>query len=92
LGCTSNSIAIGNVSDEVISEIFPGPLLGRFGVDGLSLSKVFALIPDPQEGFMSGFTAADVGSLIYVDVWDPTQYEILIPVPSRLYSSLLDKS
>lgn len=90
--CTSSNIAMGTVSADAASQILPGPFLGRLENGSLSLSKVFSLIPDPQEGFMSGFTAAENGSFAYVDVWDPTLYEILIPVPSRLYSSLLDKS
>lgn len=73
----------------------PGPYfaaLGGCGASPFSLRKAYALFPDLQEAFMNGFTANDDGSYSYVNVWDPAQYGLMVPVPSKLYSKLLDTS
>ena len=75
--------------------IAPGPYfatLGGCAETSFSLRKVFALIPDLQEAFMNGFTTNDDGSYSYINIWEPAQYGLMVPVPSRLYSRLLDKS
>ncbi|KAJ9131342.1 Amidase family protein [Pleurostoma richardsiae] len=75
--------------------IVPGPYLASMSADdgscSFSLSKVYALFVDLQEAFMSSFTANDDGSFSYANLWDAAQYGLLVPVPSKLYHSTLDK-
>ncbi len=76
------------------NEVLPGPFLASIGANTsgrFTLRKVFALVPDVQQAFMSGFTLSDDGSFAYAHVWDSAQYGLMIPVPSRLYSSTLDE-
>lgn len=72
--------------------LVPGPYLAKVTAGQVSLSKIYGLISDLQEAFMNGFTPNDDGSFSYVTSWDTAQYGALIPVPSKLYTSLLDRT
>jgi len=70
----------------------PGPYVGKFNDLGeISVFKVYALFSDYQEAFVTGVTENDDGSYSYIKVFDTPQYAPLIPFPSKLYSSLVDK-
>ncbi|KAH9887763.1 amidase signature enzyme [Xylariomycetidae sp. FL2044] len=76
-------------------DVPPGPYIASFGgpkPQDLHLSRVYALVADPQEAYMQGCTANGDGSFAAVDIWDPARSEFLIPVPSRLYWSKLDRT
>jgi hypothetical protein len=68
----------------------PGPYLGKVQSGNLSLFKTYAAFYDQYDTFMEGVTPNDDGSYSYARIWHPEQYEIMIPYPSKLYSSLLD--
>lgn len=71
--------------------IAPGPYAAKLSkTGGLSIYKVYALFSDYQEAFVNGITENDDGSFSAISAWNSAQYAPLIPVPSRLYSSLLD--
>ena len=75
------------------STIPPGPYVASLARNGqLCIRKVYALFTDYQEAFYNGVTENDDGSFSAVEVWNTNQYAPLIPVPSRLYSSLMDTS
>lgn len=75
-------------------KVAPGPYVASLGgcdATTFGLRKVYQLVPDLQEAFMNAITPNDDGSFSYVSVWEAAQFGLMIPVPSRLYSSLLDK-
>ncbi|KAH0827196.1 hypothetical protein AYO21_07672 [Fonsecaea monophora] len=70
----------------------PGPYLGTLASGGtLTLRKVYAMFSDYQEAMMSGVTENDDGSFSQVTAFNPAQFSALIPFPSKLYSSLMDR-
>lgn len=68
----------------------PGPYLGKIVSGSLSLFKTYATFYDRYDGFMNGITPNDDISYSYVRILHPEQYEVVVPYPSRLYTSLLD--
>ena len=74
--------------------VAPGPYVATLGgcnATAFGLRKVYRLFADLQEAFMSAFTPNDDGSFSYLSVWEAAQFGLMVPVPSKLYSSLLDK-
>lgn len=69
----------------------PGPYVAKLTKAGeVALRKVYAMFSDYQEAFYNGVTENDDGSFSTVNIWNTAQYSPLIPVPSKLYYSLLD--
>ncbi|KAF2498112.1 amidase signature enzyme [Lophium mytilinum] len=67
----------------------PGPYVGKIESGMLSLFPTYATFYDQYDAFMTGATPNDDGSYAYARIWHPEQYEIMIPYPSKLYTSLL---
>ncbi|CAM1507484.1 Fc.00g071250.m01.CDS01 [Cosmosporella sp. VM-42] len=78
------------------AEIAPGPYIASLTASKssctFSLLKTYSLLSDLQEAFMSTFTGNDDGSFSYANLWNAAQYGLLIPVPSKLYYSTMDKA
>lgn len=68
----------------------PGPYIADLSGDVLSLYKTYGTFYDQYNSFKSSYTANDDGSHSYVRLSHPEQMEMIVPVPSRLYYSLLD--
>ncbi|KAF2808928.1 amidase signature enzyme [Mytilinidion resinicola] len=68
----------------------PGPYVGKIHSGTLSLFKTYGTFYDQYDAFMAGVTPNDDGSYAYARIWHPEHYEIMIPYPSKLYTSLLD--
>ncbi|OAA68564.1 Amidase signature domain protein [Niveomyces insectorum RCEF 264] len=87
----SNSAVFNTTVVPVTGSIPPGPYVAQLAACGaLSLRKVFALFSDYQGAFYNGVTANDDGSYSALSIWNTEQHSALIPVPSRLYTSMLD--
>ena len=56
----------------------------------LSLFKTYGTFYDQYNSFTSSYTQNDDGSHSYVRLSHPEQMEMIVPIPSRLYYSLLD--
>jgi hypothetical protein len=68
----------------------PGPYLGKVWQGSLSLYKTYGTFYDQYDSFVSSLTPNDDDSYSYTPIWYPQQMKMIIPIPSRLYSSLLD--
>lgn len=68
----------------------PGPYVGITSGGQVSLYKTYGTFYDQYNSFTASYTTNDDGSHSYVRLSHPEQMEMIVPLPSRLYYSLLD--